>query len=208
MFKKNIHIILIFTLLIIPVSIFANERYVLICDYRLLELSETIAIKQIGVIEKTGKNDGIEVERYLKSVGLTKGYPYCMAGQYYCYSEAVKKLAKNQIIVNNPIPRSALANKVFDVAKSKKNKVKYKAKRHDFIVWRTPKKSTGHVERIIKIDRGGWVETVAFNTTSPVLLNDNNHRDGGGVYLRKRNILQPLGQMQIRGLVGFKSENK
>lgn len=201
MFKKNIHIILTFILLIIPAHIFSNERYVLICDYRLLELSESIAIKQIGVIEKTGKNDGIEVEKYLKSVGLGKGYPYCKAGQYYCYAEAVKELKQDKIIVNNPIPKTALANKVFDVAKTKNQKTNYKAERHDFIVWRTPKKSTGHIERIIKVAKGGWVETVAFNTTSG---NRGNQRDGGGVYKRKRNILHPLGQMKLRGLVGFK----
>lgn len=34
---------------------------------------------QIGVREKSGKNDGVQVEAYLKTVGLEKGYPWCAA---------------------------------------------------------------------------------------------------------------------------------
>jgi hypothetical protein len=191
--KKIIYILLI---LITTTKIFCGEKYVLYCDSRLLELSEQIAYKQVGVTELTNKNDGPEVEKYLKSVGLGKGFPYCKAGQYYCYAEANKEI-KTKI----PFPKSALANKVFDVAKTKNEKTNYQPERHDFIVWRTPKKSTGHIERIVEVKSGGWVKTIAFNTTSG---NFGNQRDGGGVYIRKRNILHPLGQMKIRGLVGFK----
>ncbi|MCZ2085343.1 MAG: hypothetical protein LC112_13835 [Flavobacteriales bacterium] len=34
---------------------------------------------QIGVREATGKNDGVQVEKYLSTVNLTKGYPWCAA---------------------------------------------------------------------------------------------------------------------------------
>ena len=34
---------------------------------------------QIGVREATGRNDGKQVELYLKSVGLGKGYAWCAA---------------------------------------------------------------------------------------------------------------------------------
>jgi hypothetical protein len=43
------------------------------------------AYSQIGVKEQTynskgeGQNDGPEVEKYLKSTGLSKGYPWCSA---------------------------------------------------------------------------------------------------------------------------------
>lgn len=33
----------------------------------------------VGVREATGNNDGIDVEKYLASVGLGKGYPWCAA---------------------------------------------------------------------------------------------------------------------------------
>ncbi|WP_317899427.1 CHAP domain-containing protein [Aurantibacillus circumpalustris] len=37
------------------------------------------ALSQVGVREATGKNDGREVEKYLKIVGLGKGYAWCAA---------------------------------------------------------------------------------------------------------------------------------
>ncbi|HRN93068.1 MAG TPA: hypothetical protein PLS87_11660, partial [Ferruginibacter sp.] len=42
----------------------------------------------IGVREATGKNDGQEVELFLKSVGLGKGYPWCAAFVKHCLLEA------------------------------------------------------------------------------------------------------------------------
>lgn len=40
---------------------------------------ETWYTSQIGVREATGRNDGPQVEAYLKSVGLGKGYSWCAA---------------------------------------------------------------------------------------------------------------------------------
>ncbi len=45
-----------------------------------------IADTQLGVRELTGKNDGIEVEQYLKSTGLKKGNPYCSAYVHWILS--------------------------------------------------------------------------------------------------------------------------
>lgn len=47
---------------------------------------------QLGVTELTGHNDGPAVESYLKSVGLGKGYPWCMAFVYWCTKRAAQKL--------------------------------------------------------------------------------------------------------------------
>lgn len=43
---------------------------------------------QLGVTELTGNNDGVEVEKYLASVGLGKGYAWCAAFVTYCFREA------------------------------------------------------------------------------------------------------------------------
>ncbi len=45
------------------------------------------AEKHIGVTEATGNNDGIWVERYLKSTGLGKGFPWCAAFQSFIHNE-------------------------------------------------------------------------------------------------------------------------
>jgi hypothetical protein len=47
------------------------------------------AISQLGVEEiPRGSNAGPAVEKYLKSVGLGKGYSWCMAFIYWCAKEA------------------------------------------------------------------------------------------------------------------------
>ena len=46
-----------------------------------------VAASQVGVREKTGKNDGKEVAMYLREVGLPEGYAYCAAGLTWCHNQ-------------------------------------------------------------------------------------------------------------------------
>lgn len=56
---------------------------------RLSEKILEIAITQLGVQEvPKNSNAGPQVEKYLKSVGLGKGYSWCMAFVYWCAREA------------------------------------------------------------------------------------------------------------------------
>ena len=48
---------------------------------QLLEIAES----QIGIRELTGNNDGKEIEAYLKSVNLGKGYAWCVAFVVWCH---------------------------------------------------------------------------------------------------------------------------
>jgi hypothetical protein len=62
-----------------------------------------IAKTQLGVSElPKGSNAGPAVEKYLKAVGLGKGYAWCEAFVYWCYSEASKELG-----VINPLKKTA-----------------------------------------------------------------------------------------------------
>lgn len=56
---------------------------------------------QIGVREATNHNDGPAVESYLASVGLGKGYSWCMAFVYWCAKQASAKLG-----VTNPLKQT------------------------------------------------------------------------------------------------------
>lgn len=47
-----------------------------------------IYMSQVGVTEATGNNDGKDVEKYLKSVGLKKGYAWCAAFVKWCFDQA------------------------------------------------------------------------------------------------------------------------
>ena len=43
---------------------------------------------ELGVRELTGNNDGADVEKYLESVGLGKGYAWCAAFVHWCLEQA------------------------------------------------------------------------------------------------------------------------
>jgi hypothetical protein len=52
----------------------------------------------VGITERTGNNDGPEVEKILGYVGLPKGNPYCMATVVYSYHlGALKAGLKDQL---------------------------------------------------------------------------------------------------------------
>jgi hypothetical protein len=61
-----------------------------------------VAISQLGVQEiPKGSNAGPEVEIYLKSVGLGKGYSWCMAFVYWCVQQSSVKTA-----IKNPLKKT------------------------------------------------------------------------------------------------------
>lgn len=49
---------------------------------------QQIYLSQLYVRELTGKNDGVDVEKYLRSTGLPKGNPWCAAFVHWCLEEA------------------------------------------------------------------------------------------------------------------------
>lgn len=171
----------------------AQSKFQLPCSNQLLSKSFEIGLMQVGTIEKSKQNDG-EVEKYLQSVGLTKGNPYCAAGQYYCFNEAANYLH----LPNNaiPIPRTGLANAMFNFAKENGGKVRYKPAKHDLIVWRRGNTPFGHIERVIDVYDKGFVRTLAFNVS--------NEQNQEGVFIKKRNVFHPIRRLKIRGLIGFR----
>lgn len=51
----------------------------------------SIAATQLGIRE-TGNNTGKDVEKYLKSVGLPGGHPWCMAFVVWCFEQSAASL--------------------------------------------------------------------------------------------------------------------
>ncbi len=190
-------ILIISLLLISSLNAYSQTKYILPCGADLLEASLDSAMAQVGTVEKTGRNDG-PVEKYLSAVGLSKGAPYCAAGQYWCFFVGAKALALS--LSEIPILRTGVANAIFNDAARKGSKVGYSAEKHDLIVWRRRGSYKGHVERILETGRAGWVKTVGFNTRSG---NNAIRRKREGVFIRRRNIYHPIGRLSIRGLVGF-----
>lgn len=162
-------------------------KYQLYCDDELIIESRKVLFDQVGTLE-TGQNKG-EVEKYLSAVGLKPGNPYCAAGQYYCFLEANKILNKTI-----PIPRTGLSANIQHHAVMYGVKVKSVPGIDDIIIWRYRKGIHGHTERIIKVGKAGWVETIAFNTKK------GNQE---GVFKKKRNLYHVLHRMKVVCLIGF-----
>jgi hypothetical protein len=149
--------------------------------------------EQVGNIE-IGENGGI-AQKYLKSVGLKGNYPYCAAGQYFCFAEACIKIEMNES--NIPISKTGLSRAILSDAKRVGVKIKAIPEKHDLIIWRVRNHNwKGHIERVISNAKSGWIITIGFNVSL------GNGKEG--VAIKKRNIYHPLGKMLVAGIVGFK----
>lgn len=127
---------------------------------------------QVGVREKTGKNDGVEVEKYLKTVNLGPGYSWCAAFVKWCLMQcgvvtpingwsatAINRnnyVYKNQTFLQDPKPGD-----VFTIWSYNSNRVIH----------------TGFFNGKLNTR---VIRTVEGNT------NDNGSANGDGVYKRTR----------------------
>lgn len=128
---------------------------------------------QLDVRELTGKNDGPEVEKYLASVGLGKGYAWCAAFTAY-----------NLNAFDVPNPNSAWspswAQSKDIIWTPKGNKANNKVKPGDcFTLYYYSLKRVGHVGFVVSETNTHFI-TIEGNT------NDGGSREGDGVYKKKR----------------------
>ena len=127
---------------------------------------------QIGVREATGKNDGVQVETYLRYTKLGKGYAWCAAFTCWVYGQAG--------VMN---PRSAWApamvppGKVIYNLTTKKNGVPRGG--DVFGIYFPKMKRVAHVGFV---DQWGPKEVVTVEGNT----NGAGSREGDGVYKKKR----------------------
>lgn len=128
-------------------------------DKNLALAAMQIAISQFNVKEKTGKNDGPAVEEYLKSIGLGKGYSWCMAFVYWSYKTAAEKLG-----VKNPLIKTGGVLKQWNEV-PKAWKIYDKPKVGDIFIMDFGK-GQGHTGIVTKVNADGSVETIEGNANS------------------------------------------
>ncbi len=136
------------------------------------------AKSQIGVVEKPrGSNSGPEVDAYLKSVGLGKGYAWCAAFVYWCYDEVSKSTG-----IKNPVYKTAGVMNHWNNTKGKKitsaaavaNPSLIKPGQVFIMSYGGGLGHTGIVESV----NGGYLTTIEGNT------NEGGSREGIGVFRR------------------------
>ncbi|MFK5948799.1 MAG: CHAP domain-containing protein [Methylococcales bacterium] len=137
---------------------------------------EETYLSQLGVRELTGHNDGQEVETYLRSTGLDKGYAWCAAYVNYCLIQCDAETPKGAAWSPNWFPQ----NKV--VYKRGNDPPIYLPQKGDvFGIYFTKKKRIAHVGFIHYWKPGSnYVTTVEGNT------NEAGSREGDGVYKKRR----------------------
>ncbi|AOW08741.1 CHAP domain-containing protein [Flavobacterium gilvum] len=141
-----------------------------------------VAITQLGVQEiPKNSNAGPAVEKYLKSVGLGKGYAWCMAFIYWCTKEAAKDLG-----VENPLFKTA---GVLAMYNKEKDSVVTDPQPGDIMILDYGKGlgHTGIVEKVIGTD----VHTIEGNT------NDEGSREGYEVCRRVRKLSTIKGFLRL-----------
>lgn len=79
-----------------------------LCSVHLGGVSQSCVVdtytSQIGVREATGHNDGKQVEVYLKSVKLGKGFPWCAAFVRWCFDQCGIKTTINAMALSTHRP--------------------------------------------------------------------------------------------------------
>jgi hypothetical protein len=141
------------------------------------ELIIKTAEKEVGVVEKTGKNDG-EVEKYLVAVGLPakSGAPYCAAFVYW--------VGKAALGAANPYPKSAWSPDMVAGGKTVTENTEIKGG-EAFGIYFASKKRIAHTG-LVKAKQGAYLITVEGNTSSTAAVGSSQDRDGQGVYSKRR----------------------
>lgn len=133
-----------------------------------------VAQKQIGVEEyPKGSNSGKQVEIYLKSVGLGKGYAWCMAFVYWCVLQAYNARGKK-----TPLKCTGGVNDQYIACK---NLIANTPEAGDIFIMINPN-GTGHTGFVEKVLTNGIIQTIEGNT------NSDGSREGYQVARRTRNI--------------------
>jgi hypothetical protein len=141
-----------------------------------------------GIRERTGKNDGTEVEMLQYTVGLKKGDAWCMAAaQTACRFVELWLGITSEMYVSGHCLTTYKNSKSCQVASPEEG---------DLIIYQHGDTTSGHVEGIQELGfRSLYAYTMGGNTSSGPGVNS----DGDGVYYRMRSLRGQTGDMKIYG---------
>lgn len=139
--------------------------------------------------EPKGSNSGPEVTKYLNSVGLGKGLPWCAAFVYYIFNEACKVLG-----TTNPLPKTggvmnhwgqAPAENKIDISQARSNPSLIRP--GSIFIMSRPGKGLGHTGIVVSVDPNKRTITTMEGNT-----NDQQSGEGNRVGTNVRKIDSPV----------------
>lgn len=135
-----------------------------------------VAAGEVGVTEKTGRNDG-EVDKYLQSVGLGGSRaPYCAAFVHWVGRQALG--------AGNPYPRSAWSPDMVKGGERVKQSTQPRGG-ETFGIWFQSKKRIAHTG-LIEARKGDYLVTIEGNTSPSAASGSAADREGQGVHRKRR----------------------
>lgn len=161
-----------------PLFLVGNPNISGDCDHGRVDKRECVlesARSYIGVRELTGKNDGIEVEYFLSTVNLGKGFAWCGAFAYAQLIECIEVIGKPSSFAWVP-SWDQLARRVYDNKIGNWDKVR---PADLFLLYYANLGRVGHIGFIEEVKEGSII-TIEGNT------NDAMSREGDGVYRKIR----------------------
>lgn len=135
-----------------------------------------VAAAEVGTREKTGRNDGPAVDKYLQATGLDPNSrePYCAAFVFWC--------GRTALAAKNPFPKSAwspdmVAGGTSDIASAKPGDT--------FGIYFSSKGRVAHTG-IVRGWKGNYVVTIEANTSPAANATGEADRNGDGVWSKLR----------------------
>lgn len=177
-------------------------KWQLDADPRLIARMVEIAKKQVGVVETPkNSNNGPMIREYQKAGKAARFAPYCTSGIQWCFMTAQLQLRLEGIECAMPIllGKPAVISQL-NYAKKYGKLCEGMPALGSLIIWKSPLSFNGHVGIVIGILDEFRYRTLEFNT-SPTDAGDQ--RNGGGVYIKTRDIRKKLGSLTFRGFIEF-----
>jgi len=138
-----------------------------------------VYMSQVGIGEATGHNDGKDVEKYLKSVGLGKGYAWCAAFERWCFDQAKIKTTINGA--------AASAHNRNNLVLFEHKFIKDPEPGDVFTLWYSQLNRIGHTGFFHKKVNSSVYESYEGNTGAGSTI-DVGTREGDGVYHKYRSF--------------------
>jgi hypothetical protein len=140
-----------------------------------------VAQSQVGEMEKPlGSNWGHPVEDYLACAGVNFAAPWCMAFQYWCFTQASTGMG-----IANPLTQTASVSHAWQVAYPY-HKITAEPIQIGDIFIMLFEAGGGHTGIVESIDADGTLHTIEGNTDL------NGSPEGIGVFRRTRHFSSPI----------------